>query len=146
MALESERRALEEERRMLEQERRDFNRRVEIEDRRLEQQQKLFDMKFKILEEELLKLATEKEQVKKQKAFYQKVSEYNFKEEARQNESCSNVVKGDMFFSGVASKQSIKKRYKDLIKIYHPDNLDGDKDTVQEINSEYNKLCAMYKI
>lgn len=147
MALESERRALEEERRMLEQERRDFNRRVEIEDRRLEQQQKLFDMKFKILEEELLKLATEKEQVKKQKAFYQKVSEYNFREaNAQKASSESNVVKGDMFFSGVASKQSIKKRYKDLIKIYHPDNLDGDKDTVQEINSEYNKLCALYKI
>jgi curved DNA-binding protein CbpA len=51
-----------------------------------------------------------------------------------------------MFFSGVVSKQSIKKRYKDLIKIYHPDNLDGDKDTIQEINSEYNKLCARYKI
>ena len=57
-----------------------------------------------------------------------------------------NIVKGDMFFSGVGSKQSIKKRYKDLIKIYHPDNLDGDKDTIHEINSEYNKLCAMYKI
>lgn len=147
MALENERRALEEERRLLEQERRDFKRRVEIEDRRLEQQQKLFDMKFKILEEELLKLATEKEQVKKQKDFYQKVNEFNFREASAQNQvSGSNVVKGDMFFSGVASKQSIKKRYKDLIKIYHPDNLDGDKDTVQEINSEYNKLCAMYKI
>ena len=147
MALGNERRALEEERRLLEQERRDFKRRVEIEDRRLEQQQKLFDMKFKILEEELLKLATEKEQVKKQKDFYRKVNEFNFREASVQNHaSGSNVVKGDMFFSGVASKQSIKKRYKDLIKIYHPDNLDGDKDTVQEINSEYNKLCAMYKI
>lgn len=147
MALENERRELEEERRILEQERRDFNRRVEIEDRRLEQQQKLFDMKFKILEEELMKLATEKEQVRKQKDFYRKVSEYNFQEASAQKQASSgNVVKGEMFFSGVASKQSIKKRYKDLIKIYHPDNLDGDKDTVQEINSEYNKLCAMYKI
>ena len=51
-----------------------------------------------------------------------------------------------MFFSGVGSRQSLKKRYKDLIKIYHPDNLDGDKDTIQEINSEYNKLCAIYKV
>ena len=67
MTLEEERRTLENERRTLEQERREFNRWVEIEDRRLEQQQKLFDMKFKSLEEELMKLATEKEQVKKQK-------------------------------------------------------------------------------
>lgn len=60
MTLEEERKALEEQRRTLERERREFTRRVEIEDRRLEQQQKLFDMKFKILEEELVKLATER--------------------------------------------------------------------------------------
>lgn len=141
MTLEEERRTLENERRTLEQERREFNRWVEIEDRRLEQQQKLFDMKFKILEEELMKLATEKEQVKKQKAFYQRVSDFN----AQSEEKSSNVVKADMFFSGVGNKQSLKKRYKDLIKIYHPDNLDGDNNTIQEINSEYNKLCAAYK-
>ncbi len=147
MTLENERKALEEERRILERERRDFTRRVEIEDRRLEQQQKLFDMKFKILEEELVKLASEKERVKKQKAFYQKVSDFTaFNSERSASSDTGKVVKGDMFFSGVVSKQSIKKRYKDLIKIYHPDNLDGDKDTIQEINSEYHKLCAMYKI
>ena len=118
--------------------RREFTRRVEIEDRRLEQQQKLFNMKFKILEEELVKLATEKEHVKKQKAFYQRVSDFSVTEE-------QPVIRGEMFFSGVESRQSLKKRYKDLIKIYHPDNLDGDKNTVQEINSEYHKLCAVYK-
>jgi hypothetical protein len=148
MTLENERRALEEERRNLERERREFTKRVEIEDRRLEQQQKLFDMKVKILEEELVKLATEKEKVQKQKAFYRKVSDFTAYTAAAAPPSVpsDNVVKGDMFFSGVVSKQSIKKRYKDLIKIYHPDNLDGDKDTIQEINSEYNKLCARYKI
>ena len=108
---------------------------MEIEDRRLEQQQKLFNMKFKILEEELVKLATEKEHVKKQKAFYQRVSDFSVTEE-------QPVIRGEMFFSGVESRQSLKKRYKDLIKIYHPD---GDKNTVQEINSEYHKLCAVYK-
>ena len=130
MTLEEERKALEEQRRTLEREKKEFARRVENEDRRLEQQQKLFDMKFKILEEELVKLATEKEHVKKQKAFYQRVSDFSVTAE-------QPVIRGEMFFSGV--------RYKDLIKIYHPDNLDGDKNTVQEINSEYHKLCAVYK-
>ena len=65
------------------------------EDRRLEQQQKLFDMKFKILEEELVKLATEKEHVKKQKAFYQRVSDFSVTAE-------QPVIRGEMFFSGVA--------------------------------------------
>lgn len=147
MTLESERRELDEQRRILEKERREFTRRVEIEDRRLEQQQKLFEMKFRILEEELQKLATEKEHVKKQKAFYQKVSDFTAHNSGVSSYAPgNNVVKGDMFFSGVGSRQSLKKRYKDLIKIYHPDNLDGDKDTIQEINSEYNKLCAIYKV
>lgn len=138
MTLEEERRDLDEQRRTLERERKEFTRWVEIEDRRLEQQQKLFDMKFKILEEELLKLATEKERVQKQKAFYQRVNDFT-------EISSGRVVKGEMFFSGVENKQSLRKRYKDLIKIYHPDNLDGDKNTVQEINSEYHKLRAMYE-
>ena len=117
MTLENERRALEEQRRTLERERREFTRRVEIEDRRLEQQQKLFEMKFKILEEELVKLATEKEQVQKQKAFYQRVHDFEFFSSGatRKNVPKNNVVKGEMFFSGVESKQSLKKRYKDLI-------------------------------
>ena len=89
-------------------------------------------------EEELVKLATEKEHVKKQKDFYQRVSDFSVTAE-------QPVIRGEMFFSGVESRQSLKKRYKDLIKIYHPDNLDGDKNTVQEINSEYHKLCAVYK-
>ena len=138
MTLEQERKALEEQRRTLEREKKEFARRVENEDRRLEQQQKLFDMKFKILEEELVKLATEKEHVKKQKDFYQRVSDFSVTAE-------QPVIRGEMFCSGVESRQSLKKRYKDLIKIYHPDNLDGDKNTVQEINSEYHKLCAVYK-
>lgn len=147
MALEEERRRLEEQRRSLERERREFTRWVEIEDRRLEQQQQLFDMKFRILEEELKKLATEKEHIQKQKAFYSRVSDF---ESGSRRDACSvqegSVVKGELFFSGVGSKQSLRKRYKDLIKIYHPDNLDGDTDTIQEINSEYNKLCALYEI
>lgn len=148
MSLENERRALEEQRRTLERERQEFTRRVEIEDRRLEQQQKLFDMKFKILEEELVKLASEKEHVQKQKAFYQRVHDFEFYSSNMHRDTAvaDNVVKGEMFFSGVGSKQSLRKRYKDLIKIYHPDNLDGDKETIQEINSEYNKLCALYKM
>lgn len=147
MTLEEERRALDEQRRSLERERREFTRRVEIEDRRLEQQQQLFEMKFKILEEELQKLATEKAHVEKQKAFYSRVTDYETNSRASERAvKESNIVKGELFFSGVGSKQSLKKRYKDLIKIYHPDNLDGDTDTIQEINSEYNKLCALYEV
>ena len=39
---------------------------------------------------------------------------------------------------------ALKKRYKDLIKIYHPDNLDGDTGTIQEINREYERLKKVF--
>lgn len=96
-------------------------------------------MKFKILEEELVKLATEKEHVKKQKAFYQRVSDFSVTAE-------QPVIRGEMFFSGVESRQSLKKRYKDLIKIYHPDNLDGDKNTVQKLTVSIISFVLCTKI
>lgn len=144
MTLEEERRALDEERRKLEMDQQAFTRRVEIEDRRLEQQQRLFDMKVKILEEELVKLATEKQHVERQKAFYSRVHAYESEHQRTGVPQTHTVVKGELFFTGVGSKQSLKKRYKDLIKIYHPDNLDGDKQTLQEINREYDQLSKVF--
>ena len=35
---------------------------------------------------------------------------------------------------------ALKKRYRDLIKIFHPDNLAGDTNTIQMINEEYNEM------
>ena len=146
MTLEQERKELEIQRQSLEREKRAFTRRVEIEDRRLEQQQHLFDLKFRILEQELLKLASEKQQVEKQKQFYRYVNEYERKRMEREQTQPNNVVKGELFFSGVGNRQSLKKRYKDLIKIYHPDNLDGDKNTIQEINREYDQLSKVFVV
>lgn len=46
----------------------------------------------------------------------------------------------EILFKGVHSQLALKKRYKDLMKIYHPDNLCGDRDVVQLINAEYANL------
>ena len=43
-------------------------------------------------------------------------------------------------FAGVKNTLALKKRYRDLLKIYHPDNLAGDKEVVQAINKEYERL------
>lgn len=143
MTYTEERRALDEQRRILERERQEFIRHVEIEDRRLEAQQQLFDMKFKILEEELVKLANERESFEKKKQFYEQVNSFDANQTVS-NASRDNIINGEVFFSEVGSKQSLRKRYKDLIKIYHPDNLDGDNDTIQEINREYDHLSRVF--
>lgn len=96
-------------------------------------------MKWKILEEEVQKLADERLQVEKQRDFLRYVNEH----EAYSREEGARV-KGDMFFVGVENTQSLKKRYKDLLKIYHPDNVAGDAETLLEINREYDKLKSIY--
>ena len=138
--LKEERRQLELERDEFEKEKTEFYVNKRIEDKRAEQEKHLFDMKWRILEGELKKLAAEKEQVERQRDFYRYVSEHE-----AQSYHSANVLKGELFFCGVDSEESLKKRYKDLIKIYHPDNLNGDKNTIQEINTEYEKLKALYE-
>ena len=41
------------------------------------------------------------------------------------------------FFAGCNSKESIERKYKSLVKLYHPDNMDGDTAALQEINVQY---------
>lgn len=138
--LKEERRILEQERKQFEQEKQSFYAAKKVENQRAEHEKRLFDMKWKVLEGELRKLAAEKEQVERQRDFYRYVSQHE-----TETMQTSNVVKGELFFCGVDSDEALKKRYKDLIKIYHPDNLNGDKGTIQEINTEYERLKALYE-
>ena len=139
MTLVEEHRTLEAERRELERERNAFLRYVENENRHLEQQKNLFETKFRILEEEMIKLATEREEMDRKKSYYERLEE-------SQNNSLSqtsNQQIGEIFFRGVSSRMTLKKRYKDLIKIYHPDNVAGDHALVVEINKEYAHLSQI---
>ena len=43
------------------------------------------------------------------------------------------------FFAGCNSKESLDRKYKSLVKLYHPDNMDGDTSALQEINVQYDK-------
>ena len=113
-----------------------FEREKDFYAKRMEQQQKLFETKWKILEDELQKLAKEREEFELHKEFRNKVNEF----EKQQTVSADY----EMFFSGIDNELALRKRYKDLIKIFHPDNLCGDVDTVQEINREYDQLKRRY--
>ena len=97
----------------------------------------LFQMKWKLLEDEVKKLADERAKLEEQKNSYERERRF---EEAGRTDISIQLVRGEMFFAGVTSELALKKRYKDLIKIYHPDNVSGDTNTVQEINREYDQL------
>ena len=52
----------------------------------------------------------------------------------------------DVFFRGADNILLLKKRYKDLMKMFHPDNVSGDSYMVQLINQEYSVRCSQYDI
>jgi DNA repair exonuclease SbcCD ATPase subunit len=106
-------------------------REIEVRQKHQEQEKKLFDMKWKILERELRKMAEEQRHLEEQR-------EYIYKH--RRGGAHASVAYYGIFFNGVSNELALKKRYKDLIKIFHPDNLNGDTNTLQEINHEYAKL------
>ena len=97
--------------------------------KQLESQRDLFEQKWNILERETRQLAIDKDKFEREKLIY-KDKVYR---EARR--SMSNAENVKIFFKGVEDTTSLKKRYKALLKIYHPDNMHGDKELLQAINT-----------
>lgn len=129
---------LKEQRMAFEAEKREFELRMESREHSLSQNEAMFNMKWKLLEEETRRLAEDQKKFQRRQQFFNIVTAYV--EEGKEKASGGNIVNGEMFFQGVANGQALKKRYKDLIKIYHPDSENGDNRTVQEINREYDNL------
>lgn len=48
------------------------------------------------------------------------------------------------FFDGCNDAESVKKRYRDLIKTYHPDQGNGSESTLKQINNQYENLLKKY--
>lgn len=44
------------------------------------------------------------------------------------------------YFAGVKTVEELRKRYRELLKKYHPDNANGSVEITQEINAEYDRL------
>lgn len=139
--LRTQKRQIEQERMELDVEKRHFLHQQEFQETRYKNEEHLLDMKRQILESELYKLAEEKKRFEQKRSLYEKV-ESKQKEDIRKKPS---AVHGAMFFAGINSQSALKKRYKDLLKIYHPDNQYGDTDTIQAINREYQRLMEQMK-
>lgn len=64
---------------------------------------------------------------------------------ARSAQSDSSSYDGSVFFRGVDSELALRKRYKELLKIFHPDNICGDTKTLLLIQTEYERLRRKYE-
>ncbi|WP_026652183.1 J domain-containing protein [Butyrivibrio proteoclasticus] len=142
--LENHESALEERYARLEADQIAFKDRMDAAERKLENATKklnndkaLFDQRLSILNNGFDQLNSDK---KKLEAEYIRLE----REKAYQRENEYDAL--DLLFRGVNSPLTLKKRYKDLMKMFHPDNVSGDQDMVQLINEEYSMLCRQYNI
>lgn len=135
ISLMSERKSLDEaydkfltERLSFREEMKSLNSKVLSERKRLKEEESFFDKKMMILQNGFAALEMDR------KAFEREKKSYSSKPRTFYSDNVSNL------FSGVTSYLGLKKRYKDLMKIFHPDNLDGDEKMVMAIKEEYERL------
>ncbi len=112
-----------------------LNRKLSGEKKRLEQNKEFFEKKMQILKDGFEQLDIDRRRLEKERAKLEAHKE--IMNQASYDVSYDEV---SVFFKGVNSLLALKKRYKDLIKIFHPDNVAGDKEIIQMINSEYENL------
>lgn len=141
MRLEQERQALEDATEKFNKERKNFqeemnalNRKSTMERQRLREENLFFDKKMQILQDGFRQLdldrkafETEKKQFAQSRAY---MDDYG-------REDLTSIV--SILFRNATNPLTLRKRYKDLIKIFHPDNIAGDEELVQMINREFSK-------
>lgn len=116
------------------------SRRIEYRQCQLDREKKLLDDKWKALKRGFDELAEDRKALKH-------LEDRLLEQKRAQDISMARAVTSgtDMFFRGVSDTLSLKKRYKDLLKIFHPDNVAGDNDTVLSITKEYDRLKLTFK-
>ena len=105
------------------------------EKKRLKEDKMFFDKKMDILVNGFKRLEADQAMFEKEKKRFESEKKYYLKEKTAMNADSINVL-----FRGINGPLTLKKRYRELLKIFHPDNLSGDMDMVQLINKEYEKL------
>ena len=111
----------------------------QIQSNRLEMKKQLFQKKQEVLEREYRRLAMEKQQLEQEKLRFEEVKKYR-----RAGARHVTYIDSDILFSGVDSEAALKKRYRELLRIFHPDNMNGDTGAMQNINKEYDSLRRKY--
>lgn len=145
--LENERREIADHREKLIRERAQFrmemdmlNHRIVMEKKRIKDDNIFFDKKMDILKEGFRQLDLDRQKFIMEKNRFE--NEREFFRSSANSYSGSNTGAEDIakaLFRGVSNPLTLRKRYKDLLKIFHPDNLCGDAELVQMINREYEK-------
>lgn len=123
------------ERKQFRDEMRDINRQMERDRHQFRLETELFDKRLEVLKKGFDQLAADKKRLEQDRMLLE--AEREVVENAR-------LSGGEFLFRGVKDSWTLRKRYKDLIKIFHPDNAGGDHEIIQMINEEYEELADAY--
>lgn len=123
-----------EEKEQFQEEMKALNRKLEAERQRLKDDSLFFEKKMEILKGGFTELDMDRRRLEKEWA------RLEAEKEVMQHPVYSGGRDVSDLFRGVKNPLALKKRYKDLIKIFHPDNVAGDKEMIQKINIEYENL------
>lgn len=107
---------------------------------RLKQEESFFDQKMEILKGGFAQLEAERRELEKNRLMLEAEKKV-YKDSVKQNREMDLA---EVLFQGVKSPLALKKRYRDLIKIFHPDNIAGDHEMVLRINKIYEELRMYY--
>ena len=115
----------------------DLNRRTVMERKRLKEENLFFEKKMAILQEGFRQLEEDRKRFEQERQTLLKESREQQAGEQEFGEGSFTAVQ--LLFRGVNNPLALRKRYRDLIKIFHPDNLFGDGELAGQINKEYLK-------
>lgn len=141
--LERERKELEEERKLFE-----VQKELIIKQRQkstfaqgqLEAEKMLYDRKWQELDEVKRQLEVERSAFLDEQ---QKIKK-EIAEERRKYDILGTDADPKLFFKGIRNGSDLRKRYKELTKIFHPDNESGSNEVIMAINEEYETLKKYY--
>lgn len=142
MRLEKERKVLEETKDKFLKERTSFmnemnalNRRSIMERKRLKEESLFFEKKMEILQGGFKQLEEDRRALEQDRRNFEIERQVQASRSAMDYYGDGSIV--ELLFRNATNPLALRKRYKDLIKIYHPDNIAGDEELVQMINREF---------
>ncbi|NLL78474.1 MAG: hypothetical protein GX234_01450 [Clostridiales bacterium] len=119
-----------EEKKQFQDEMKVLNSKILSERKRLKEESLFFDKKMDILKGGFAQLEADRKKFERERRAYEQ--EKRDKQEEEKYLTISSMA--SLLFRGVKNPATLKKRYKDLIKIFHPDNAGGDTETIRIIN------------
>lgn len=143
-------RELQELKRTLDREKNTLEMREKTMKKRFEDNEVFIAKKKKIIEDAYQQLALDRKALEcerlnfeHEKSKYRRQKMSGTKTAAHQQHE-SGAYDGTCFFRGVDSELALRKRYKELLKIFHPDNKCGDTKTLLLIQTEYENIRSRY--